>query len=201
MEIYELIKSAEQIADFCKDHESCSSCPFLIGKNKINCLFNGEAPFAWGIEKLNGDVLFLLSKEETESSFDKEQLKWNKPWWLRSDCPNESGGAFAIYLDGHLENYRVCDALGVRPAFKADILKNKEPSIQIGETLGEPMKWKLSEDSKFYLLHNYIMSVPFQYNKISNDYSISYIRKIVKQMEEAFLEDAKKRKLLAKEEN
>lgn len=198
MEIDKIIESAKQISDFCKNYKTCNGCPFFIrNEDEEYCLFRHNLPMDWQFDKLNKekDILFLLSKEEAEESFDKEQLKWKWSWWLSSVSHNLSGYVWHAYSDGSLNYYYVNTIVGVRPAFKANILKQNPDTITIGNTLGNDMKWRLSKDKQYYLLDNYIFSTVFDETDNTN-YEESSIKRTIKGMEKAFLEDAKEKELL-----
>lgn len=195
MEIDNLIESAKQISDFCKGLKTCDECPlFTKSLDKANCLFINNLPMDWQFDKLDKDTLFLLSKEEAEESFDSRQLEWKQAWWSRSVHSDSSYRTQGVYYNGSFYGLNTDCVLGIRPAFCASVLKNQEPFVSIGRFLEKPMEWRLSKDKKFYLLDNYILSVPYDNDR--NEYYHSYIRKVVKEMEHSFLEDAKERKLL-----
>lgn len=198
MEIDKIIESAKQISDFCKNYKACNGCPFFIrNEDEEYCLFRHNLPMDWQFDKLNKekDILFLLSKEEAEESFDNKQLKWGHPWWLRSACHYCNDRAWRIYSDGEFDDYNVYNPYGVRPAFKACILKQNPDTITIGNTLGNDMEWRLSKDKQYYLLDNYIFSTAFDETG-NNNYEESFIKQTIKEMEKAFLEDAKEKELL-----
>lgn len=139
------------------------------------------------------DVLFLLSKEETEL-FSEEQLSFDTCWWLRSACPNFSYCVWYVLSDSSLGHDSVFDpTVGVRPAFKSDEILNLStlPEIlKLGKFCEIQMEWTLSKDKSLYLLNNYIVSSVFDFE--SNDYNESHIRKVVKAMEKKFLKALKK---------
>lgn len=196
MENEKLIKAVKQISDTCRENENCDECPFFTKSlDKTNCLFINNLPEDWQFDKLNKDTLFLLNKEEAEESFDKEQLKWNHSWWLCTASHNLSGYVWHAYSDGLLNSYYVNTIVGVRPAFKANILKQNPDTITIGNILGNDMKWRLSKDKQYYLLDNYIFSTVFDETDNTN-YEESSIKRTIKGMEKAFLEDAKEKELL-----
>lgn len=197
MENEKLIKAVKQISDTCRENENCDECPFFIKSlDKTNCLFINNLPEDWQFDKLDKDVLFLLSKEEAEESFDSRQLEWKQAWWSRSVHSDSSYRTQGVYYNGSFYGLNTDCVLGIRPAFCASVLKKQEPFVSIGKFLEKPMEWKLSKDHKFYLLDNHILSVP--YNDIDSkcEYHNSNIRGIVKQMEHSFLEDAKEKGLL-----
>lgn len=139
------------------------------------------------------DVLFLLSKEETEL-FSEEQLSFDTYWWLRSGFPDYSDSVWGVDADGSLDNFGIDYSCGgVCPAFKSDEILNSSnlPEIlKLGKFCGIQMEWTLSKDKSLYLLSNYIVSSVFDFK--SNDYQKSHVRKIVKAMEKKLLKALKK---------
>lgn len=136
------------------------------------------------------DILFLLSKEETEL-FTKEQLEFDTWWWLRSPFRSYSDSVWNVGSGGGINYDYAFSSGGVCPAFKSEILnlKNLPDKITLGEFCGTKMEWVLSKDKNLYKLKNYIVSSVFSFT--DNNYETSHIRKIVKSMEMEFVKALK----------